>query len=978
MVGFEEVFEALWGYRPFPWQVMLAERVVEQGWPRAIDLPTAAGKTACLDIAIYALANQADLPLVERTAPRRTWFVVDRRIIVDEAFERARRIAEKLNQAHTGPLKELADRLRKVSGTQRALAVGRLRGGILHDDGWARIPSQPAIITSTVDQVGSQILFRGYGYNLRRASMMAGLAANDSLIILDEAHCARPFMQTLDAVSRYRGTGWAEEPIRTPFSCVVMSATLADVVDSRSVFPGALRDQALDDPELKKRFRTSKPAELCVVSQTKKEEKEEKEKGQKEDPLVAEAVERARWFVTEEGKRRVAVMVNRVRTATEVANRLRTALAHEVVTILFTGRIRPFDRDLLVEHWSKYLRARNPEDPELPIVVVATQCLEVGADFSFDALITECASLDALRQRFGRLARMGAEHPAPAAILVRRSDVAPKRTDPIYGPAVAKTWEWLNSAATPQGKKSFVIDMGVEALEKLVAAEAESLELLPPRSDAAVLFPAHLDLLCQTSPPPHPEPNISLFLHGRSGAPEVSVVWRADLASGYQDQWIEAVAMCPPVSGEMLQVPLWRALRWLAAQSGVDDGPDIEGIPGEDEVSVKEQIRACVIWRGRDRSTVARNLSDIAPGDVLVVPEAYGIDQLGQALRERALGSNGLDIWESACEAAGHPPAVRINQAVLGPWLDCPPLKDLVALASAPDIDRSSIAEAVEAVLGYACTSEEDPSPPPEWWLDLLERAAHGRIEQHPTGGIVITSRRPTTKPAAETDVFADDDDLTSIADHEISLEEHSKLVSRTARKMASLCLPDRFQEPMALAALWHDAGKIDPRFQILLHRGDEIAAYSASAPLAKSSRMTVSAARRRAIREASGLPEGFRHEMLSLDLAKRFLKIPEDRDVFDLVLHLIASHHGYARPFAPVAVDRDPPHIDGALAGTSLKLSAEERASIAPAHRADSGIAERFWRLTRRYGWWGLAYLETILRLSDWYASAFTIQSEE
>ena len=84
---FAEFFTALWGKPPFAWQRELAHRVLQRGgpWPQAIALPTASGKTACMDIAAFALAAQAVRLESGRTvtAPRRIFFVVDRRIIVD-------------------------------------------------------------------------------------------------------------------------------------------------------------------------------------------------------------------------------------------------------------------------------------------------------------------------------------------------------------------------------------------------------------------------------------------------------------------------------------------------------------------------------------------------------------------------------------------------------------------------------------------------------------------------------------------------------------------------------------------------------------------------------------------------------------------------------------------------------------------------------------------------------------------------------
>ena len=113
-------------------------------------------------------------------------------------------------------------------------------------------------------------------------------------------------------------------------------------------------------------------------------------------------------------------------------------------------------------------------------------------------------------------------------------------------------------------------------------------------------------------------------------------------------------------------------------------------------------------------------------------------------------------------------------------------------------------------------------------------------------------------------------------------------------------------------------------------------------------------------------MPDGFRHEMLSVQIIEHGKRISGEDQYRALVLHLIAAHHGYARPFAPVVIDPEPPDVT--VNGVTLTGRAR---SVTPSHRIDSGIAQRFWRLTRLYGWWGLAYLEAVLRLADQQASA-------
>ena len=102
-----------------------------------------------------------------------------------------------------------------------------MRGGVPQERDWARSPAQPLVAVSTVDQVGSRLLFRGYGVSAKMWPVHAGLVGADALWLLDEVHLSRPLEQTLRAIeSGHSADGnLAERQRLAPFAIVQLSAT---------------------------------------------------------------------------------------------------------------------------------------------------------------------------------------------------------------------------------------------------------------------------------------------------------------------------------------------------------------------------------------------------------------------------------------------------------------------------------------------------------------------------------------------------------------------------------------------------------------------------------------------------------------------------------------------------------------------------------------------------------------------------------
>src|SRR5215204_4420400 len=158
-------------------------------------------------------------------------FVVDRRLVVDDAYNRARKLADALDTASNEgrapkEVRAVALRLQALAGPgQPPLVTARLRGGMPREDEWARTPCQPTVLCSTVDQVGSRLLFRGYGISDAMKPVQAGLLGSDAVILLDEAHLSEPFRQTASAIAKVSSV---RGPDRAPFHAAMLTATPGD------------------------------------------------------------------------------------------------------------------------------------------------------------------------------------------------------------------------------------------------------------------------------------------------------------------------------------------------------------------------------------------------------------------------------------------------------------------------------------------------------------------------------------------------------------------------------------------------------------------------------------------------------------------------------------------------------------------------------------------------------------------------------
>ena len=914
---FADFYQAIHGREPFPWQARLARQVAEANeWPEEVGVPTGLGKTACLDIAVWWLAAQADHAPSQRSAPTRIWWVVNRRLLVDSTHEHAERLARVLREPDASGLAAhdrevvaaVARRLRSLSADPAAapLDVIRLRGGVASRT--PADPSQPTVILCTLPMYGSRLLFRGYGSSRSLRPIDAAMAGTDSLVLLDEAHLAPHLRALMDALADC--TPGAEALLGGFRSGARITALTATGDASTTRFD--LDEQDRKNPTITERLNAAKPVEVRTFDTGDAA----KLLAEAAADLLAEASQPASCLV----------FANTPRTARETFERLHRQ-EPDAETLLLTGLNREREaeqiRARILDLATGMAAARSEDSPrERHLVVVATQTLEVGADIDAEYLVTEACGVRALTQRLGRLNRLG-HHQHARAVYVHAPP--PKRRGragrgeqseswPVYGEEPKRVLGRLQEACA-DGEED-VVDLPPARVAEVLGAPDDD----PGR--APEVLPGILWEWTKTTTRPDGEAPVEPYFSGVQGADHsVSLIWRVHV----------------PDEGQRL---------WPRASDR--EAVDVAIAEVRDALQDDEAIHRLA----PDGMTVElTRTADLRPGDQIVLAADRGLlDRFGwnpaasEPVVDASLQEHGLPLDG---KAIGRLCGVEVTSQ----------LQVALEEDEEDELDQSERDEAVEAILAALRAAESPPGwGDGEWsaFTHALRPAVEWPRREVPRLPVVTPEHQ---RPSSD---FGSEDDELSLTPEAVELDRHGQAVGAMARTIAErIGVPPSLAEVVERAGALHDIGKADGRFQRWLDpegQGDALMAKS-----------TTAHHRWEATRAASGWPRGGRHEDLSARLVRAWLeRHPSGRDPEhrDLLVHLVVSHHGNGRPLVP-------PVDDGTAAAVSAVVDGVPVEAPADLARVDWGQPRRFRKLNDHFGPWGLALLEAIVRLADWRVSA-------
>jgi CRISPR-associated endonuclease/helicase Cas3 len=921
VAAFCDEFRTLTGHLPLAWQRRLfRDYFVSAALPTSLDLPTGLGKTAVMAIWLIAKAHGAKLP-------RRLVYIVDQRAVVDQATEEA----EKLRLALEGTAKHFslldmnaqahaarnAAELKKRLGftDKHPLPVSTLRGAYADNREWLIYPTTPAIIVGTVDMIGSRLLFEGYGVSRKMRPYQAGLLGLDVLFVLDEAHLVPPFAHLLRTIGddvSLRPRDSSDRGMLPPYMFLPLSATQHDLGGGTLGQRFRLKEEDLTTDAIT-RTRLTAQKHLYLEPLEKKNQ----------DRQLAHAA----WTLGSNGGRffRVAVFCDRrdekdegegpsaerVKDEIDALARANRRIGTEIHSVeLLAGARRVRERDGV----AKRLRALGFIGEKKPLTkpafLIATSAGEVGIDVDADQMVSDLVSWERMVQRFGRVNRRG-EGDAQLRVFWSKPSIKDfsKATEPekraLTAFASKRVIEYLPPVNAALDASPGALHLLTEEARSDVSIQTAITSATTPEPLRPTLNSALVEAWSMTTLKVHTgRPDVWPWLRGWSDEDQhTTVVWRTHLplrgagtvapSSSEIENFFE---LAPLHESEKLQTESYRVANWL------------------------EQRASGLLKRKRSAERKDSIEKSLQPGSIVALVLSSGGDYKGFY----TLGQLGQN------RRGGEQDALRA--ALFG--------KSLVIDARFTGLDD-----------GLLNAESDDPVETADWTMDWSRQigfrvrpillAGQQPDDEWRFEGSFILSRDDEGKPVEQLAVehfrdAAQQENGRSVSRPQLLSTHQAWARSEMAQIAKALGISGVAANALAVAAGLHDAGKRAPRWQ---------RAFGAE----HSGLVGVLAKTRGPINPA--ILCGYRHEFGSLRHVTKddeFKALPEDWR--DLVLYLVAAHHGQARPeIETEGCDDGPPSL--------LEQQARD-------------VALRFARLQKRWGPWGLAWWEALLRAADLRAS--------
>lgn len=861
--SFEEFYKEVRTFPPYQWQKEAAKRIYAGEAPQQVHVGTGMGKSDLVTCWVWALAKDLHRLRTEtdpavRRVPLRLHFVVDRRLIVDAVADLGEHIAKKIEDAETAAVRQVADELAvlRPTGTDGdgrnhpLLKVVRLRGGMQEKAEHVRSVTQPALVTSTLDMFGSRLLWRGYGVRRHRRPIDAALTGIDTLVVLDEAHLVPQLIQTLDDIKL---GGWRETqelrcfPVRhvvvstaTPTSAAEKATSISVDYDAESQ---QVRDKHTKRSNTKLVLAPLQPKQSAAGAPQLRNGKTVMESVV--DRLVAEAELRSPAANGE----LLLVMANTIATVNAIAAKLREnkKSTAEVVTLI-GGMPVPVMGGAL-DKLTPYKTGNENRASAAPMIVVATQTLEVGADIDANNLVTQAASYGAIVQRCGRVNRGGKRDEATVVIVYGEPPLGTKE-NPVYGSAQDEFAAWAVKERFP------TVGAMIAASAALSSDLRSSMET--PHSAPIRLTRYVFDTLLDTCHDTDGIPSVSHWLRAENDTPQVNLVFRDALTKLTTEEGAKQyMTLVPPRGWETWTLSLTN----LADTETLKTGATVAVVERDGTVT-----SSVVPSKEADVQVFLRSLA----GKTVALPSA--------AYKNPVAPRFGTDL--SAYRCNNEPPTILANIH--------PDDSDLIDEQGTPHPARADV------------ISDASVLPTPTTTLALLAEAS--TIEGFPLEDYRWLWIAPHTRGR-------EDAGRTQLLEtHHRQVANEVQKVAYALRLPTDITTQDgdtvRLVEVLVFAAAHHDLGKTQPGFKAMLYGSLDKAAGQPDRAKSGMTHRDAAIAFRRA-RASWGLPEGFEHEAMSAALAR-----PKARDAgfndaeVELIIYLILTHHGDWRGLGPTTTE--------------------------------------------------------------------------